>query len=261
MIDLHCHVLPGVDDGPRTIGESVALCREAQAAGIGTIVATPHVSWQYEANDASRIARACDEVRAALAREGVDVAIVPGAEVALTRAMELDDEELESLRLGGGPWLLVEPPFAPSAGGVPELLERVQRRGHRIVIAHPERIPAFQRDRGALEHCIELGMVTSVTAGALGGSFGRTVQRFALGLLRDGLVHDVASDAHGPAVGRPARVADELREAGWASHVDHLCRAVPAALLAGEDPPAPPPPPTGVAGRPDGLLARLRRAW
>jgi protein-tyrosine phosphatase len=98
-----------------------------------------------------------------------------------------------------------------------------------------------------------MGMLTSVTAGSIGGRFGSAVQRFTLGLVRDGMVDDVASDAHGPALGRPPRLDAELRSRGWGALVEHCCDAVPAAVLAGTPVPATLPP------RRQGVWSRLRR--
>jgi protein-tyrosine phosphatase len=254
VIDLHCHVLPGIDDGPATIADSIALARAAAADGTRTIVATPHVSWDYPATTAAVIADGVTAVNGALRDAGVPVTVVPGAEVALTRAADLTDDELIALRLGGGPWLLVEPPFSPGAAGLDLALHALAARGHRIVLAHPERCPGFLRDRELLARMVRDGMLCSVTAGSLTGRFGRTVQRFAHTILREGLVHDIASDAHDSGVRRPPLLAGEVRAAGFGDQADWLCRDVPEAILAGRRlPPAPPPP------RPRGVLQRLLR--
>ena len=112
MIDLHCHVLPGIDDGPSTIASSIALARAAADVGVRRIVATPHVSTRYP-NEAETIARLVEEVSLTLTREGVKVGIQAGAEIALEHIPEIPSEDLASLGLGGGNWLLVEPPFGP----------------------------------------------------------------------------------------------------------------------------------------------------
>lgn len=253
MIDLHCHILPGIDDGPPTLAESVALGRAAVAAGTSTIVATPHVSWDYPANTAARIAEGVAEVNAALRREGVDLEVLSGAEIAMTRAGELPDAELQALRLGGGPYLLVECPLSPVASGFEPIASGLAARGHRILLAHPERCPAFQRDPAAYERLIAHGMLGQLTAGALVGRFGRHVQAFAHRLLREGLAHDVASDAHS-AVHRPPSIGPELDEAGYGAQADWLARQVPEAVLSGAAlPPAPPMP------RPAGRMSRLLR--
>ncbi len=255
MIDLHCHILPGIDDGPRSLDDTRALARAAVAGGTTTIVATPHVSWDYPANCARLIAAKVIEVNAMLLAERIDLEVRPGAEIALTRALDLPDEELQALTLGGGPWLLLECPLSPVTAGVEQSIELLRRRGHeQIVLAHPERVPAFQRDPDLLARLVQGGLLTSVTAGAFAGRFGKDVQRFARRLLADGLVHDVASDAHS-LVQRPPGLGLPLQEAGLhAAQIDHVARAVPLAILQGAPLPVAPPMPDAKRG----VLDRLR---
>lgn len=251
MIDLHCHVLPGIDDGARTMRDSLELIEAAIAAGTRTIVATPHVSWEY-ANDAATIARLTDELNASVAAKRLNLEIRPGAEVALTRAAQMSRGELQDLRLGGGPYLLVECPFTPTATGFDTLLLDLQRQGHRILLAHPERCPAFQRDPAMLRSLVQAGMLTSITAGALVGRFGTSVCSFTRDLAREGMLHNVASDAH-DRIRRPPTIAPELQQAGLGRLSDWLTGEVPAAILAGADIP---PQPRTVAG-----VGLTKRAW
>ena len=254
MIDLHFHLLPGIDDGPHDIDASVALARAAVSAGVHTIVATPHVSWEWQ-NSSPTIAESALQLRAHLAELGIPVQVRTGAEIALTRAIELADEELCSLTLGGGPWLLIEPPHASAASGVEGLLLQVQHRGHRIVLAHVERCPAFIEDIGVLERLVDGGMLASLTAGSLVGRFGGSVQRFAQRLVTRGLIHNVASDAH-DCHRRPPGLSQELASAGLREQASWLTNDAPAAILAGSD--IPPAPVWPVLGR-SWLTARLRR--
>jgi protein-tyrosine phosphatase len=257
VIDLHCHVLPGIDDGPKTMRDSLALCRQQAQLGIRTVVATPHVNWDWPGNTPAVIAGLVVEVNAALAQEGIDVEVLPGAEVALTRAIELSDDELRQLRLGGGPWLLLEPPHSPAAGaGAEASIVSLLHRGHRLLIAHPERCPAFLADREGLERLVMGGALCSITASALTGRFGRDVKKFAVGMLEDGLVHNVASDAHGPDLRRAPGLAEHLQEAGYGDLAPWLCQDVPRALL---DDATPPPRPARDGGRRRGGLSRLLR--
>jgi protein-tyrosine phosphatase len=251
MIDLHCHVLPGIDDGPETIEGSLELARAAVAAGIETLVATPHVNSRTP-NDSAAIARLVEELNARLADERVGLKILPGAEIAVSQIVEIEPEELLRLRLGGGPWLLVEPPFTPIAVGLEGMLLDVLRKGHRVVLAHPERCPALQRDRRLVPKLVDLGILMSITAGSLTGRFGGDVRRYALELARAGLIHNVTSDAH-DGVKRPPGLAVELEQAGLAGLREWLTQLVPAAILSGEEiPPRP-------AGRTADARPRRRR--
>jgi protein-tyrosine phosphatase len=238
VIDLHCHVLPGIDDGPETIEGSVALVRAAEASGTRVMVATPHVNWRH-LNDATTIARLTGELNERLRLEGIAVEIRTGAEIAMTRAEEIEPGELERLRLDGGPWVLLEPPFTPIVTGLDGVVMALQGAGHRIVLAHPERCPALQREPQMVESLVRSGVLTSITAGSLVGRFGGEVRRFARRLLEQGLVHNVASDAH-DAIRRPPGMAAELGEAGFGALEDWLTREVPAAILSGEEIPARP---------------------
>jgi protein-tyrosine phosphatase len=238
MIDLHCHVLPGIDDGPETIDGSLALAAVAAQAGIRKLVATPHVSGHYP-NTPDAIEGLVDELNARLTAEGITLEVVPGAEIAMAYVDNIDPAGLSRLRLGAGPWLLLEPPFTSVASGLDSILQNVERQGHRIILAHPERCPAFHRNPSTLESLVRGGVLTSITAGSLTGQFGTTVRRFTLDLLREGMVHNVASDAHDD-LNRPPSVVAELDQAGLGPLTDWLTCAVPEAILSGEEiPPQP----------------------
>lgn len=239
MIDLHCHVLPGIDDGPRTIEGSVALARAAAAAGTRTIVATPHVSVRYP-NDAATIAQLVDELNERLAAEGVAVEVCAGAEIAEGKVAEIEPEQLGSLRLGHGGWLLIEPPFRPTAPALVALVDDLQGQGHGVVLAHPERCPAFHRDPAMLESLVRAGALTSVTAGSLAGRFGGDVRSFALDLADAEMLHNVASDAH-DLDRRPPGIAAQLEHAGLGDLAGWLTQEVPGAILAGAQIPRRPP--------------------
>ncbi len=246
MIDLHTHVLPGIDDGPATVEESIALARAAVAEGTTTLVATPHVTWDLPANDAASIAAATEALEADLEAAGVTIEIRTGGELAITRAQDLSDAELRGLRLGGGDWLLAECPLSSIAAGFDAVLHSIASRGHRIVLAHPERSPLLQRDPELLRRLVSSGLVSSITAGALSGRFGSPVRRFALWMLEQDLVHNVASDAH-DAYRRPPGMREGLAAAdavlaGVAERAEWMTVSVPRAILDGGPIPEPPSP-------------------
>jgi len=249
VIDLHCHVLPGIDDGPATIEDSLALARAAASAGTRMLVATSHVSWEYP-NRAETIARLADELNVRLRAEGVSLAVRPGAELAMTRVADIAAGELSRLTLGGGPWLLVEPPFVAVLTGLDTLIADLQGRGYHVLLAHPERCPAFHRDRSMLERLVASGVLCSLTAGSFAGRFGRPVRRFSLELVRGGLVHNVASDAHDD-IRRPPTIAGELQQAGLGALTAWLTQDVPDAILGGGE----------IPPRPHAEIASRRRLW
>ncbi|HWF50820.1 MAG TPA: CpsB/CapC family capsule biosynthesis tyrosine phosphatase [Solirubrobacteraceae bacterium] len=258
MIDLHFHLLPGIDDGPTDLAESVALARAAAELETATIVATSHVSHHYR-NDAATIAAGVERVATSLREERIPVDVRAGAEVALTRALELSDDELHALRLGDGPWLLLECPLTPRAAGVEEALGHLAERGHRLLLAHPERCPSLHRDPALLPRLIADGMRTSLTAGAFAGQFGRDVRDLSRRLFDQGLVHSVASDAH-DTVRRPPGMIAELASAEIPEEwIRYLTDESPAALLAGSELPVPPPLTPPSPGRGKGLRRLLAR--
>lgn len=236
MIDLHTHLLPGLDDGPSTLEESVTLAKAMVAAGTQVVVATPHVSSRYPTRRAD-IAAAAAQLREALTSAGVDLDVREGAEVELSRTRDLSDEQLRELRLGGRRWLLVELPLSSAAGNPVAEVKGLLGRGHHVILAHAERSPALGRSPDALRRLVEAGVLVSVTAASLTGAFGSDAQRFAEGLVRDRLVHDVASDAHDlnrrpPDMGGHLRAAAAnlrslRRQVGW------LTGSAPAAILTG----------------------------
>jgi protein-tyrosine phosphatase len=249
VIDLHCHVLPGIDDGPASIEGSIALARVAAAAGIETLVATPHVSARYH-NDAATIAPLVEQVNAALAAEAVAVRVLAGAEVAMTRVAELPAGELSLLGLGGSSWVLLEPPFSSVATGMEAVVEELQQQGRQVLLAHPERCQAFHRDPTIISRLVSRGVRTSVTADSLVGRFGTTVRRFALAMLAQEIVHNVTSDAHDD-VDRPPGIAAQLERVGYGALSEWFASEVPRAILSDQALPA----------RPSAPARRLRRLW
>jgi protein-tyrosine phosphatase len=238
VIDLHCHILPGIDDGPTDLEGSLAMAREHVARGTSTVIATPHVSWDYP-NTADEIAGHVRELNAAIASEGIPLEVLPGAEVALTRAVDMSAEQLAALRLGGGPWLLLEAPIAVDSPGVEGLIGIVQSRGVRVLLAHPERCASFHTDPELLARTVANGCLAQVTANALNGFFGRTVQAAARRYLDAGLVHVVSSDSH-DATHRAPGLRHEMEAAGYGPLADWMGHDVPRALLDGV--PVPPRP-------------------
>lgn len=246
MIDLHCHLLFGIDDGPADFRASLALARRAHEEGIEAIAATPHVDSKYQLTGAAldALPRLRGELEARLLEEGVNLSVVGGAEVAMTRIGALTPEQLRALCLGGGEVLLVESPYSPAVTFVDQLMFDLQAAGLRPLLAHPERCPSFQRDPEQLAKLVSSGCLCSLSAGSIAGDFGRTVRSFALTLLAESLVHDISTDAHDdrrrpPALRAPLEAAARDLP-GLAKAVDYFTREAPAAILAGDAVPSPP---------------------
>jgi protein-tyrosine phosphatase len=225
----------------------VGLVEAARRAGTRVVVATPHIDFRHGVTPA-RIVRATIALRKALNEAQVDVTLLVGGEIAISRIGELTQAELLGLRLGGGSHLLVECPHRGDGPAPPlELVVReLQRRGHGVLLAHPERCHLFLADPQALRGLVEAGALCALTAGAFTGAYGRGPRDLALWSLEQGLGHVLASDAH-DARHRPPGLGDALAEIatevpGGRSLGPWLTREVPAALLTGsEAPPAPVP--------------------
>ena len=231
MIDLHCHVLPSLDDGAVDMADSVAMARIAAADGVTHICATPHIRHDHDVR-VHELARRVRDVNLALEREQVDVTILAGGEVAETALAGLDDGELDQVSLGGGRrWILLEPAPGPLSDSLEAAVEQLAESGRGAVVAHPERhAGADFHDR--LRGLIARGALIQATAAALlEDSTAPTVVELA----RDGLVHLLGSDAHSARYGRPAALArafEVLERHG--SRVAWMRDVAPAAIVAGE---------------------------
>lgn len=258
MIDVHFHCLPGVDDGPRTMDESVELCRAASSEGVRTIIATPHVNrGLWKEHPAEHHLRLIAKLNAAL---GGTPRIECGSEYFFAHDMAEALEAGETWPLGRGKYVLVE--FAAHA--VPPMIEeaffRVQLGGYTPLIAHPERNLVFQENAGLLRRLVERGARTQVTAASLSGHFGSAAQVCAADWMREGLVHVLASDAHN-LTKRPPRWTEALEAATdviGSDGVQALTVGNPAAILEGRELPWLPEP---QESQRTGWFQRLRRFW
>lgn len=232
MIDLHCHLLPDLDDGPASMEEAVELARAHVRAGIDTVVATPHVSPRYRTEQAT-IAAETAGLDGALADAGIGLRVLPGAEIDLRYGLDLDDATLRALALGQGPWLLIESPHHPHPT-VETAVRELIVRGHRVLLAHPERSPVFLRDPQSLRRLVDAGARTQITAGSLVGQFGGTVKRCVEDLLQAGIVHTVGSDAHNTTRRPPGLHPDVLSEQ-LGDEAKWLLEEAPQAILDGGD--------------------------
>ncbi|MBA2359208.1 MAG: tyrosine protein phosphatase [Actinobacteria bacterium] len=248
MIDLHSHVLHGLDDGARSLEESVEIARAAVADGIEVLAATPHVREDYPTTP-EEMEAAADEVRAELERAGVPLDLRTGGEVALDALDDLGPDALRRFGLGGNPsYLLVECPYYGWPLDLPDRLFRLRLAGITPVFAHPERNGEVQADPDRLEGLVESGTLVQVTAASLDGRLGRSSREAGLRLVERGLAQLIASDAHHPGV-RAIGMSAAVEAVGDEELAAWLTSAVPRAIL--DDGPLPP--------RPEGKPRR--RGW
>jgi protein-tyrosine phosphatase len=241
VIDLHCHILAGIDDGAVGIEYSVAMARQGAEDGIELICATPHIRHDHAVLIHELVERAAN-LNAELERRGVAVGVIAAGEVAETAVDGLAEEELRTVALGGR-WILLEPAPGPLSDSLAAAARRLRERGYRSLIAHPERHPAADM-RGRLADLVEGGCLVQATAALLAEG---EASEPLLDLARDGLVHVLGSDSHSPHHGRPVRISpglERLREAEeLRPHLEWIAREAPAAIVRGEElePPFAPP--------------------
>ena len=234
MIDLHCHILPALDDGALDLDDAVAMAQQARADGIDTVCATPHVRHDHDVVIAELPGRV-EALTAELDRRGIELRIAIGAEVAESALAGLADHELRAATLGGGRWVLLEPGPGPLSDSLDAAVEELRRRGLRAVIAHPER-HADAHLEARLSRLVEAGALVQVTAAFLEHEHAAPV---ILELAERGLVHLIGSDAHSSHGGRPVALSGAVAAlrgtALLAPHVDWIASEGPAAILAGRD--------------------------
>jgi protein-tyrosine phosphatase len=252
LIDLHSHILPGLDDGARDLDEAVEIARAAVMDGTRVIAATPHVREDYPTTS-SAMQNGVAELRAALARADVDLVVLPGGEISLEQLDRLSLDDLRRFALGGNPsYLLLETPYFDWPLSFGEIVFHLVAAGITPVIGHPERNGAVQKDVNVLAPLVRGGALVQLTAASLDGRLGSAPRDCALRLLQAELAHMVVSDAHSPGLREVglSRARAALRDETLA---DWLTEAVPRAMLRNVPLPARPP----RRARP-GLLARLR---
>jgi protein-tyrosine phosphatase len=239
MIDLHSHILPGIDDGARTMADSVELARSAVRDGVTAMVATPHVRDDFPTTPAT-MERLVLAVRDVIDKAGVELEVLTGGEIALIPLMTLGTGELRRFSLAGtGRYVLVEFPYAGWPLPLPSEIERLGSLGMRCLIAHPERSAEVQEKPERLRPLVESGALVQLTAASVVGRLGRPSRRAAMRLLELELAHVISSDAHGPPA-RAAAMSGAAEAVGDPGMARWLTSEVPAAIVAGEGlPPRP----------------------
>ena len=232
LIDLHSHILPGLDDGARTMEEAIEIGRSAVADGIEAIAATPHVRDDYP-TDPGTMEQGVAEVRAALAETGVPLQLHTGGEIAIDRLDRLGPEDLERFGLGGNPaYLLVEFPYYSWPLDLADQLFKLQLAGITPVLAHPERNADVQAAPERLGSIVQTGTVVQITAASLDGRLGRKPRETGLELIELGFAHLIASDAHHPGI-RTVGMTAAAEAVGDEALARWLTVGVPRAIVEG----------------------------
>ena len=235
MIDLHCHILPGVDDGSRSSRVSLAMAAMAEESGVTDIAATPH--FQYDREDAvgmkERLAELTDVLQRRIVGEGLSLRLHTGAEILCTeQTPELLAKGLLPT-IDGTRYLLVEFMFDTPAEEIDNMLMRLDAEGVRVILAHPERYHEVQENPEYLVRWFRRGVILQCNKGSILGSLGQRSMRTSHWMLDWGLSHLVASDAHTERVRTPhmAEVRELLEERWGEEYADVLLRRNPSRIL------------------------------
>jgi protein-tyrosine phosphatase len=233
-VELHFHLLPGVDDGPRDVPTALDLAREAVADGTRLVTVTPHARDMNVAEIPERVR----ELRAAIAAAGIDLDVRPGVELAWDDVARVGDALLAQLAQGPEErrWVLLEAPL-PGAGELADLeaaAGELRDRGYGLLIGHPERSSALTTAPRSIDRLIAAGDRLQLNASSLTGYHGAVPRAFGIDLAKSGRASVVASDAHrpvtrGPALG--AAVAVLRRNGVSPGAAEHMVSAAPRALV------------------------------
>lgn len=244
MIDLHCHILPGVDDGAETLEDALAMCRLASDDGCEAMVATPHQRREpWWNDDVARLRQLAEQLQGRVRETiGHGFQVLLGAEVHTDREVLSEIEKLPGgpiLPLAGSRYLLLELDRWGGMDAAVQLVHEVTVAGWRPILAHPEHIPWLDLDK--LAHLVSLGAMSQVTAMSVTGDFGRRTMLDSHRMIEAGLVHFLASDAHDVRRRPPGLRRACLMIAGrWGDELAHqLAVDNPRAVL--EDRPLPAP--------------------
>jgi len=238
FVDIHCHCLPGIDDGPANMSEAIELCRALVDDGIGTVIATPHQLGRFDnSNDADQIREAVRLVNKKLNENNIDLCVLPGADV------RVDERVCDMLRADkimtvgdGRRYLLLELPAEVLIDIEPLLIE-LGRVNVRAIISHPERCRVIVRGPHILEKWLEHSVSLQITAGSLLGEFGPAAQEAAWSFLQRGWAQIVATDAHDVCQRRPRMTAafECIANESGRQVARNLCIENPMRILQGAD--------------------------
>ena len=234
MIDLHCHILPGVDDGALDFEDSLGLARQAVNDGIESVCATPHIRHDHDVR-IEEVAGRVGELNARLRAQRLPVTVLSGGEVAETVVEGLGDGELAQVALGSGRWVLLEPAAGPLSDTLLARVAHLAERGHRSLIAHPERhLSADMYERIAA--LVAAGALIQATADFF--LHEKTAQGMRA-LAEAGLVHVLGSDAHSSHGGRPLHMAEAFGVLAGieslAPHIEWMRDVAPRAIVRGDE--------------------------
>ena len=242
MIDLHAHILPGIDDGPRTMEDALEMARLAVADGITTMVATPHLFRRksvefHHLNPPDKIRERVARFNEKLAEEQIELTVLPGCEVPLFIEIIkfIDDQQILTIN-DMKRYICLEMPDTVIPPATDNIIFELNSRGITPIITHPERNLVFYEMPDKLRRLVSLGCLAQITARSLIRGFGWGVARFTKKLVREGLVHLMATDAHNVAK-RPPVMGDALEKLSkmvGEERARHMVETYPELIIRGE---------------------------
>jgi protein-tyrosine phosphatase len=249
MIDLHSHILPGIDDGAADLAVSLAMARAFVADGVTTVACTPHILPGLYHNSGPQIRRAVLELQAALDREGIALRLVTGADIHITPNFVAGLRDGSLLSLADSRYVLVEPPHHVAPARLDDLFFSLLVAGYVPILTHPERLTWIKSQYATIVRLAQAGVWMQVTAGSLTGAFGRQPLYWAERMLQEGRVHILATDAHDCARRPPelARGREQAKRLVGATEAEHLVMTRPRGIIANEIPSRLPLPLQGTA--------------
>jgi protein-tyrosine phosphatase len=204
FIDIHSHILPGVDDGSKSLEQSLTMAGDFVAGGVNHVFATPHhitgTAWTLTPE---KIREMVMELQAVFQQHEIPLILYPGMEIALHHHLEKELVRNVLLPLGNSNCYLLEPPFQLFQDDLLDTVLSFKNTGKDVILAHPERAPFFQQRIASLTRLVEQGVMVQVNIGSLLGTFGEKAKTTALYLARHDSIHFIASDSHGPDARKP----------------------------------------------------------
>lgn len=260
MIDLHCHILPGIDDGAVDLSVSLEMAKAFVEQGVTIVACTPHILPGLYQNTGEEIRRAVYNLQAVLDSQGIPLVLVPGADAHMAPDFVAGLRSGRVLSLADSRYVLVEPPHHTAPPQLEEFFFKLVVEGYVPILTHPERLSWVPSRYDTIKRLVSAGVWMQITAGSLAGSFGRNALYWAHRMLDEGIVHLLATDAH-DADRRPPDLAigrDLAAGRVGAEEAQRLVETRPAGILK-DDPPSSVPGPLEVANGESLVRAEAKR--
>ena len=249
MIDLHCHILPGLDDGATDLGVSLDMARAFVEDGVSVVACTPHILPGLYHNTGPAIREAVEDLQQHLDQEEISLTLTTGSDAHMTPDFLAGLQSGKVLSLADTRYVLVEPPHHTAPPQLEEFFFKLLVGGYVPILTHPERLSWVQSRYGVIQRLVQAGVWMQITAGSLTGAFGRTALYSAERMMQEGCVHIIATDAHDATRRLPNLAAGRAAAARLVGdeEAEHLTMTRPAGVLR-DDPPSDLPLPVPAVG-------------